>query len=120
MEEEKNRAEKMAQACFDSIKDMFTRYDEAIKKDDEEKQESISTEIEESNYSISVTKFYSIELAGGGPAVRIFGELADDDQPATAELQFQDWGTPWIELRSVDNDILIRYAEHFYYAMNNN
>jgi hypothetical protein len=37
---------------------------------------------------------YEILLTTGGPALRIWGKLRDGN-PHTAELQMQDWGTPW-------------------------
>lgn len=40
---------------------------------------------------------YTILVTWGGPACRVHGTL-NYGQPDTAEIQYQDWGTPWTEL----------------------
>jgi hypothetical protein len=61
---------------------------------------------------------FCILLCTGGPAVRIRGELDQHGEPDRAWMEHQDWGTPWTELICVgeDNEALIAYARHFYYA----
>jgi hypothetical protein len=58
---------------------------------------------------------YQILLARGGPAVRITGEL-DEEQPTTARIEYQDWFTPWQELPTSpeETETLIEYARCFY------
>lgn len=58
---------------------------------------------------------FKILLCTGGPAVRIVGELNERGEPDRAWLEFQDWGTPWIEYHgeNADGDALVRYAAHF-------
>jgi hypothetical protein len=38
---------------------------------------------------------YRILLTTGGPGLQLTGSLDESGQPETAELQHQDWGTPW-------------------------
>ncbi len=61
---------------------------------------------------------YELLLCTGGPAVRIKGTL-DEGIPFTAQLEYQDWGTPWTrltDLTSEDVDALKAYATCFYYG----
>ena len=55
---------------------------------------------------------FRIDLAGGGPAVRIIGDLDRFKQPCNPVLQYQDWGTPWTEFRLM-NDIERNAAQWF-------
>ena len=59
---------------------------------------------------------YRIMLAWGGPAARIVGGLDAYGQPETATLEVQDWGTPWTEYAAEDPEVLLRYAQFFYYG----
>ena len=59
---------------------------------------------------------YRIMLSWGGPAARIVGTLDIHGQPETATLEVQDWGTPWTEYTAEDPDVLLRYAQFFYYG----
>ena len=45
---------------------------------------------------------FRILLAWGGPALRIIGEL-DDYGPVNPKLQYQDWGTPWIDFEITED-----------------
>lgn len=58
---------------------------------------------------------FKILLCTGGPAVRIIGTLDEHSQPETANLEYQDWGTPWTEyqLDNDDNTTLLDFARHF-------
>lgn len=47
-------------------------------------------------------EFY-ILLCTGGPAVRIVGDVDDSMQPERPRLEYQDWGTPWTELVSLES-----------------
>lgn len=44
---------------------------------------------------------YRILLCTGGPAVRIIGTL-NYSVPDSARIEYQDWGTPWTEMRYGD------------------
>jgi hypothetical protein len=59
---------------------------------------------------------YRIMLAWGGPAARIVGKLDIHGQPETAVLEVQDWGTPWTEYTAEDPEVLLRYAQFFYFG----
>lgn len=62
---------------------------------------------------------FCILLCTGGPAVRIVGDLDENAEPSRPRLQYQDWGTPWTELVSMDRDereALQTYCEAFYFG----
>lgn len=62
---------------------------------------------------------YLILLCTGGPAVRITGELDEHRQPETAELQYQDWFTPWrpyLDMTDEEREALLSYARQFYFG----
>ena len=58
---------------------------------------------------------YKLLLGTGGPAVQIVGELNEHGEPETAELQGQDWFTPWERTKEQDEDILLQFARFFYF-----
>ena len=58
---------------------------------------------------------YELLLGTGGPAVRIVGDLDDNQQPSSARLQVQDWFKPWTEYHC-DHDTLLHYASVFYFG----
>ena len=47
-------------------------------------------------------KEFKILLSWGGPALRVIGEL-DDYGPVNPKLQYQDWGTPWIDFEITED-----------------
>lgn len=112
---EDNRALNMAKSFIKDLTDLFEKFD---KEKDDLKQEAIMQEIEEQDYGTSVQKTYSITLAGGGPALRVFGDLDENNEPETAELQYQDWGTYWTKLpvNGEQEDLLLRYASRKYFG----
>lgn len=59
---------------------------------------------------------YCVTLGGGGPAMRIVGEL-EDGSPSTARYQFQDWFKPWTdaELSEKESAILLQWVGHLYF-----
>jgi hypothetical protein len=66
---------------------------------------------------------YEILLSTGGPALRIYGRLNQFDEPESAALQYQDWGTPWTDWYPEDETtvdetarVLRTYAECFYFG----
>mgnify|MGYP001564182551 CR=1 FL=1 len=111
------------------------RYDGTSKPTAEERQEYHDEEaarlaITESAYGIQVrsdwvtpgepfgASEYTILLAGGGPALRIIGDI-EHDQPYTALLEYQDWFTPWEEFiigEEEDREALLKYASEFYFG----
>ena len=61
---------------------------------------------------------YTILLCTGGPACRIIGTLNEYQEPETARIEHQDWGTPWTEYR-LDADeeaVVLTYARQFYFG----
>lgn len=58
---------------------------------------------------------FNILLATGGPAVRIVGEL-DRNEPSRAWLEVQDWFTPWTQYIGASQDVLLTYAQQFYFG----
>ena len=59
---------------------------------------------------------YEILLSTGGPALRIYGKLDQYSQPETAELQAQDWFTPWVRVPDTAEPMLLAYASVFYFG----
>lgn len=59
---------------------------------------------------------YNILFCTGGPAVRIIGGLDEYNEPQSATLEYQDWGTPWTELKEANEDTLLQYANCFYFG----
>lgn len=62
---------------------------------------------------------YCILLCTGGPAVRIIGDLDEHQQPDTANLEYQDWFTPWIkyyDTNEEEDEALLTYARQFYFG----
>jgi len=58
---------------------------------------------------------YEILLSTGGPALRIYGRLNDFCEPDTAELQMQDWGTPWTRYNAPE-ETLLQFARCFWFG----
>lgn len=62
---------------------------------------------------------FTILLCTGGPAVRIMGELDENNQPCRAWIEYQDWFTPWTELvdiTSSDRSAILTYCQSFYFG----
>ena len=61
---------------------------------------------------------YEILLSTGGPTLRIWGNLDAASEPQSAELQMQDWGTPWTDVRlsAEDEETLVAYCREFYFG----
>ena len=67
---------------------------------------------------------YQILLSTGGPAVRITGRLNAYDEPETADLEYQDWGTPWTRyhpahgepLFDSHNADILTFAQQFFFG----
>lgn len=64
---------------------------------------------------------YEILLTTGGPALRIRGDLGDWDNPTSARLEYQDWGTPWtaLALSRGEADAVEAFASLFYFGDGN-
>lgn len=59
---------------------------------------------------------YIILLSTGGPALRITGNLGRYNEPSSASLEYQDWGTPWTEYREANENDLLQFASVFYFG----
>jgi hypothetical protein len=128
---EQNHAKEQAKAQLESILEMARKLAEAQEKNnDDEIAKAIET-IQEDALGVEIREGwhvpnndgepaeYNILLCTGGPAVRIIGDLDQYKMPISAELQYQDWGTPWIEYTDIDTEergALILYAEQFYFG----
>jgi hypothetical protein len=125
-----NHAEQNAASWYASIVDMLKRADMATLTED---TDAIREEITESALSVQVRADwyspadgmdagdiqpveYCILLSTGGPALRITGRVGRHGEPDTAEMQWQDWGTPWTTYGDADSDVLLRFASHFYFG----
>ena len=100
----------MSQLSF--IKDLFIRYRLAESNNDYDLMHQIREEVNEAPLSIEyrsgwVPHFeddvkpeeFKILLSWGGPACRIIGKIEDEFTLKDIEIQYQDWGTPWISLQ---------------------
>lgn len=61
---------------------------------------------------------YKITICTGGPAVQIVGDLDRYGYPDTAEIQYQDWFTPWesLDLAGEEEEAVLAYARQFYFG----
>ena len=61
---------------------------------------------------------FRILLSYGGPSLQIIGELDYDGIPYNARLQYQDWGTPWTDLRvtSEESRAIEQFCLQFYFG----
>ena len=131
-------ARKQALAQLASIREMVKALEKAEKKGSQGKDEcgteleaaeqtihedALSVEVKNSWHSVGDNTQgdteYRILLCTGGPAVQIIGELNQFNEPETAEIQYQDWFTPWENLTGLeqkDVDCLLRYARCFYFG----
>ncbi len=129
---EDTRAKDQARAQLGSIMEMMKALDGGGEIDGEEIDEETTRErIQEDPLSVEVRSdwhepgskddkpaAYNILLCTGGPAVRIIGTLDEYGQPETAQIEYQDWFTPWVsyaDTSSEEDDALLTYARQFYY-----
>lgn len=134
-EAEMKRAREQAVAQYESILELVTRMRAAEEADDYKEQDEAREAIQESALSVQVrsgwyspgedraeqdAEEYEILLCTGGPAVRIIGEL-NRGSPASAQIQFQDWFTPWTDWvgdlpETYDDDVLMEYVGAFWFG----
>ena len=119
------QAESQARTQLASIIDMVS----ALDTQDDDANEAALTAIHQDPLSVEVRSGwtspgdklepaeYCILLCTGGPAVRIIGELDRGYEPDSAELQYQDWGTPWTRYLTTgeEENTLLSYARQFYF-----
>lgn len=119
--EKENHAKDQAAAQLSSIRQMLddVKVAEEIEseKEREEAVEEAKEAITEDALEAGKLKQYFILLCTGGPAIRIIGNLDEHNEPETARLEYQDWGTPWTAYpcKADDEDALIEYARYYYF-----
>jgi hypothetical protein len=137
-EDERGHGQALAQ--LESIKELVAALVAAEEAEDDDAREAAEQRIHEDPLSVEVRTGwmnmqeynqigsrlgaqpplgeYRILLCTGGPAARLIGELGEYGEPASAQLEYQDWFTPWQALRISDGDreTLIRYARCFYFG----
>ena len=124
--EEDTRAKDQARAQLDSIIEMVKALENGEEIDGQNPEERIredplSVEVrsgwEQSAADLRAVE-YMILLCTGGPAARIIGKLDEYGQPETAQIEYQDWFTPWVsyaDISSEEDEGLLTYARQFYY-----
>lgn len=125
---EKSDSERQAEAQLNSIRELIRALRLAEESDDEDAREAAITAIDEdaleasvrcaswsSQYDTLEPDEYRILLCWGGPAVQITGDYIGGECQ-DANLQHQDWGTPWIDYYTNEEDtaILLEYAQHHF------
>ena len=102
------------QGDMEHIKDLLDRLASSGNSDTE--ADLINDEIYQYPLEVKKTQGYELLLGTGGPATRIVGKLNEHGEPETAELQGQDWGTQWERTELQDEETLLQFAQHFYFA----
>ena len=122
-ETDTDRAEGQARAQLESIREMVKALEEDIADAEETIQEdplevSIRSDWHTPGEEADTDTEYKILLCTGGPAVRIIGQLGKWNEPETAEIQYQDWFTPWVTLPTDSDEeaAMLTYARQFYYG----
>ena len=121
MEREKSiQAE--ANESWEFVKKEIAGQIKVLEGKDEKKAEAMREEIQsealeaKTKTDFDGSKQYMILLGTGGPAMRIYGELNEYNEPETAEYQFQNWFTPWTTADdSRDSADLLKYAQQYYF-----
>lgn len=97
-----------AKAWLETIKELAGRMD----AEDDDTREAAEEEAQESVLSVMVrdgwrspggsaedgAEEYEVLLTTGGPALRLWGKLGRSGPDEWPHLQWQDWGTPWMEV----------------------
>lgn len=125
-------AQEQAKAQYESIRELMEAFNIAEKEENEQAVEEAREAIQYDPLEITVrngwhqpggddftSKEYCILLCTGGPAVRIIGELDQYNNPQTATLECQDWGTEWESWNGTTRaaeHTLLSYASHFYFG----
>lgn len=129
------QAKQQAEAQYQSIVEMVARLRQAEADNDDKaveeaiqaiQEDPLSVEVRTGWYSYSTAQYviepqveeYLILLCTGGPACKIVGNLSETGEPETARIEYQDWGTPWIEypLTSTQEATVLEYARQFYFG----
>ncbi len=106
-----------ARAWMESIREQVAKMSAADDAEDYDAAEEVRSEIMESPLSVQVrtgwfspgqqadacAEEFEVLLTTGGPALRLVGDL-DRDTASNARLEWQEWGTPWTEYRTTEED----------------
>lgn len=127
MEKDLERAKEQAKMQLDHIVEMVNN----LNTENEDQREEAIQRINEGPLEVFVrsgwhtpglkvdNEEYLILLCTGGPAIRIIGELGADGEPETAQLQYQDWFTPWVDYNETteeEDEAMLTYARQFYFG----
>lgn len=126
-----DHARQQARANLEYIGELIQRLRAAQEAGDKAAEDAAREEIEDLPLEILVRsgwqrpgedagppEEYQILLTTGGPAVRITGALDRWGEPATAVLEYADWGTPWTAYPADVEEArtLLEFARQFYYG----
>lgn len=108
--------------------ELLAEFEQAKTDTECDSQESVQDRIQETPLSVEIrsgwasvgdemtAEEFRIVLCTGGPAVQIRGELDFNGLPNRAWIEYQDWGTPWVQYFDADQDTLIEFCNHFYFG----
>lgn len=131
MKTQENRAKEQAKNQLESIKEMVAGLKAAQESNNEKEIESALQTIQEDPLSVEVrtgwhtpaakgntSEEYNILLCTGGPACRIIGDISEYQEPESARIEYQDWGTPWTDypLSSEEEETVLVYCREFYFG----
>lgn len=121
-------ARENAKGWLQTIEEMIAAFNAA---QDNDERENAERTIDESVLSVLVrngwrdpshqtpedvdAEEYEILLSTGGPALRVWGKLNGHAEPRSAELQMQDWRTPWTRYPTPEA-LLLEFAQRFYFG----
>ena len=133
-----DHARQNAASWSETIAEMIRALEAARESEDDDAIDAAHTVIHEAALSVEVRSDwytpgsrlnadpveYLILLSCGGPSLRITGRLGAHDEPETADLEYQDWGTPWTRyhpahgepLFDTHNDDILTFAQQFYFG----
>ena len=133
-----DHARHIAASWSETIAEMIRALEAARESEDDDAIDAAHTVIHEAALSVEVRSDwytpgsrlnadpaeYQILLSTGGPALRITGRLGAHDEPDTADIEYQDWGTPWTRyhpahgepLFDSHNADILTFAQQFFFG----
>ena len=133
-----DHARHIAASWSETIAEMIRAVEAARESGDDDAIDAAHTAIHEAPLSVEVRSDwytpgsrlnadpveYLILLSWGGPSLRITGRLNAYDEPETAGLEYQDWGTPWTRYHPAPSEPLfdthsadvLAFAQQFYFG----
>ena len=107
------KAQEQFEAVYESIAEMV----EGLHSDDPAKLEEAEMRIGEDPLLAERTVGYKIELAAGGPAYWLKGDLDEHHEPESVQFYYQNWFTEpeRVWLTSSQEEVLLEYASQFYF-----